>query len=108
MYVCWREFEEVAGGMVGDLEEEGSWGGSLVPRIIGVGDVADLRDSEERLGAGIRVEEADCCCCCCRDDGRGIILAGTGTGVKLRASLVPGVGVHGSGIGVGLLSTSGI
>ena len=72
-YVCWRAFEEeeVAGGE-GVLEEEGSWGGSLAPRVIeaGVGDVADLRESEERLEVervGIRVGGAGCCCC--RDDG---------------------------------------
>ena len=92
--------------------EEGSWGGSLAPRIIGAGVgevVADLRESEERLEVervGIRVGGADCCCCCCcRDDGRGIMLDGTDTGVKLRASPVPGVA---SGIGVLLSSTSGI
>ena len=103
-------------GGEGVLEEEGSWGGSLAPRNIGagVGDVADLRESEERLEVervGIRVGGAGCggcCCCCCRDDGRGIMLDGTDMGVELRASPVPGVGVHGSGLGVRSSSTSGI
>jgi len=111
-YVCWRAFEEEAGaGGEGVLEEEGSWGGSLAPRNIraGVGDVADLRESEERLElerVGIRVGGADSCCC--RDDSWGIMLDGTDVGVELRASPASGVGVHGSGLGVGLSSTSGI
>lgn len=76
VYVCWRAFEEeeeADGGGVLEEEEEGSWGGSLAPRVIGagVGDVADLRESEERLEVervGIRVGGAGCCCCC-RDEG---------------------------------------
>ena len=111
-YVCWRAFEEeeVADGE-GVLEEEGSWGGSLDPRLIGtgVGEAADLRESEDRLEeerVGIRVGGAGCscccCCCCCRDDsdGRGIMLDGKDTGVGLRGSPASGVGVHVSGLGV--------
>ena len=36
------------------------------------------------------------------------MLDGTDMGVGLSASTVSGVGVHGSGLGVGLSSTSGI